>query len=207
MATPKRDALAEAIAAKSNGTLTLTEVNNGWPAIGYVTVDGTKIPVNAYVGAIGESHRKRDDERRFQNPGQGKRLSAPQGGIALLLGTVPEAPDQKDPVVVAMDAYRRLGLLTRFSMFMPVSVLEDADKGKFVEHTTTSAEEIFAFKASRLEDYLAKVVDVGSMVQAGPREATDQDEAHLEGSISYSTKSRNVLGVRASELQGLVRDR
>ena len=157
----RRTSLVQQVAEASKGVLTLAKVGTGWPADGKVCFGSGEAPVRVYLGVIGDSHRGRDDERRFQNPASGRAIEPLDGAICLLLGVV-KAGTSRDPVVVAMDAYRRVGLETRFSMFMPASLLAEAADTGYAEHSTQTGETLVAFKASRLADYLAKVIDIRS---------------------------------------------
>ncbi|MEM7153904.1 MAG: ATP-binding protein [Myxococcota bacterium] len=130
-----------------------------------INLAGRWVPAAVYIGPIGESHRKRSDERRFQNPGQDRPISDVDGGVPLLLG-VWNPEDDREAVLVAFDAYRRVGLRTRFSMFLPASLLDDAQAEGSAEHESTSGELIQAFPVSRLCDYLGTLFDPGLIESA-----------------------------------------
>lgn len=181
------------VAEASRGALTLSKLGAGWPAEGAIKIGTGTAPVRVYVGLVGESHRGRDDERRFQNPSTKKPIEPKDGAITLLLGVW--RPDTKDPVVVGMDAYRRVGLETRFSMFMPAALLEEAADTGYAEHATQSGETLIAFKASRFADYLAKVVDTRS---AGLK----WSEKDFGGSVPESVRTK--VGVAALEADGSI---
>src|SRR5687767_10066179 len=100
--------------------LRIEEFRDGWPALGRILVGQVWTPVALHVGGIHSTHRDRDTiERRFQNPGQNKPVTAPPGYQPLLIG-VHHALNSVD-CLVGMDPYRRLGQRTRFSLFVPVT--------------------------------------------------------------------------------------
>lgn len=109
--------------------------------------------VAAHLGTIGPSHRDRDTvERRFQNPGQGKPVVAPEGEIPLLLGISSEIPSH--PVLVGLDATKRIGRDTRQSLFMPLHLLQDAAKLGWAEHFSDVGERLVAFSPMMLPVYV-----------------------------------------------------
>ena len=125
-----------------------------WPALASVRLpDGENHPVALHVGSLGKSHRGRDNvERRFQNPGQGRPVQAPLGLLPLLVGLWDE---QARPVLVGMDATRRLGEETRKSLFVPLKVLRAAQTAGWTEHVSASGERLIAFHAEEVSRYAA----------------------------------------------------
>jgi hypothetical protein len=106
----------------------------------------------AHLGPIGLSHRDRDDvERRFQNPGKGRPMSAPEGYLPLLLGIWEQG---ERPVLVGMEAEARLGRSTRQSLFIPLWLLEQAATSGWSEHHSTSGERIIWFHPALLPAYI-----------------------------------------------------
>ena len=156
--TARRTELAELIAELSEATVHLLDRGSGWPAVAEVRLAHATVPALLYTGSVGRSGRGRPDERRFQNPGRGRPITEPAGGLALLFGVWSGDDEAGPPVLVAMDAYRRVGLVTRFSMFVPVSVLHEARDTGFAEHHTGSGETLYAFRPGEFRNYLARLL-------------------------------------------------
>jgi hypothetical protein len=93
-------------------------------------------------------------ERRFQNPGQKRPITAPSGTVPILLGIWEDAAA---PVLVGMDANSRIGRETRFSLFVPLHLLQSAQNKGWAEHFSESGERIIAFSPTLLPIYVALV--------------------------------------------------
>lgn len=131
---------------------------NGWPALVDIHTASGSIPAALHVSPIQLTHRGRDDvERRFQNPGKRRPLRAPSGTTPLLIGLWEESPQQ--PILVAMDARRRIGRETRQSLFFPLRLLTDAARQGWSDHMSSSGERIFAFVPPLLPAYVQMVRD------------------------------------------------
>lgn len=102
----------------------------------------------------------------------------------LLLGLWEEG---ERPVLVAADAARRIGLTTRYSVFIPLWLLERAAHVGWAEHTSTSEERLVAFHPALLPTFVellqggTQVNDqvVASVLEASgllDRSATPADE-------------------------------
>lgn len=120
--------------------LVVDDLRDGWPALCRLRVGDEWVRIALHVGTIGSSLRGRDDrERRFQNPSQNKPMSDPPGYRPVLIGL---AYDQRGEViaVAGMDAERRLGRPTRFSMFIPADGLTHASQSGWYEHRSGSGE-------------------------------------------------------------------
>ena len=63
-----------------------------------------------------------------------------------------------NPLIVAMDAYRRAGLKTRFSMFMPLALLSKAEETGYEQHESETGEILVAFRASRTAEYITQLI-------------------------------------------------
>jgi hypothetical protein len=113
----RRPQLAKRVAELAgDGVLTLTEIGQGWPALGDLALNGNPVPVAVFVGNVRLSGRFRDDvERRFQNPGQGHPIVLPPNRLPLLLGLWEDdcLEQVTRPVIMAADVKRREGLQTR----------------------------------------------------------------------------------------------
>jgi len=135
--------------------LDVEDLRGGWPGIVRVRVDGGAVVTAMHVGPIGLSHRGRDEvERRFQNPGQGRPVEAPQGMVPLLIGLWEEG---QRPVLVGMEATRRLGRGTRQSLFIPLWLLEQADRTGWAEHYSSSNERIVGLHPALLPIYVEMI--------------------------------------------------
>lgn len=132
--------------------VTVIDPHNGWPSLVRIRSQGGDLLAAAHLGPIGLSHRNRDDvERRFQNPGKDRPMSAPEGALPLLLGIWEEG---KHPVLVGMEAEARLGRSTRQSLFIPLWLLEQAASSGWSEHYNTSGERIIGFHPALLPAYI-----------------------------------------------------
>jgi hypothetical protein len=131
-----------------DGLLHITDPVSGWPALGELQVDGALLPVSLFAGSVGLSHRDRDDiERRFQNPGQNRPIATLEGRYPLLLGLFEDDPELEvpRPLLVQADPVRRIGRVTRFSVFVSVNALREASATGWSEEISTSSEIIRCF--------------------------------------------------------------
>ncbi len=138
---------------KLGRSLVLSEPGSGWPARGTLHHGDARLSVALYVRPIGGSGRGNHLERRFQNPGNRQPIEVHGGEHVLLLGVWTEQGDDR-VVIAAMDGYRRLGRAKRFSLFMPLSLLEDAADTGFSSHMSSKGETIFAFRPDAIGRYL-----------------------------------------------------
>jgi hypothetical protein len=134
--------------------------NTSWPAHGHVETESGPVEVDVYIRSVGGSGRDRPSERRFQNPAsiEARPIVEPDNGYALLLGLWTEDGDDH-AVVVAMDAYRRLNRSTRFSLFMPLSLLRQADELGFAHWESASGEVLSAFRPQEIGSYVRQLVE------------------------------------------------
>lgn len=153
---PVEVALAKLLAA----TLSLSDPGAGWPSKGTLTLDGQAHAVDIYARRIGGSSRGNPLERRFQNPVQSSAIVDDPNRYELLFGIWQEQGDER-AVIVAFDAYRRLERTTRFSMFMPLSLLEEAADTGFAMHENTKGETLYAFRPENIGRYIQRLVDEG----------------------------------------------
>jgi hypothetical protein len=151
------------IAELAGSGLRLESAARGWPGIGSIDLPSRAIRAALHVGPIGLSHRDRDAvERRFQNPGTDRPIVAPAGEIPLLLGLWEEGANR---VLVAFEAARRLGKPTRFSLFIPLWLLEKAAVVGWAEHLSASDESVVAFHPALLPVYVEMLLQ-GARVSA-----------------------------------------
>jgi hypothetical protein len=81
----RRD-LVDRLVALAGNIVRVVDPLDGWPGLVRIRLSGGDLPAAAHLGPVGLSHRDRDDvERRFQNPGKGRPMSAPEGYLPLLL--------------------------------------------------------------------------------------------------------------------------
>jgi hypothetical protein len=164
-AEPRRESAIRTLTRLAGSILTVNSVGRGWPAEASVLLPTGPVPVSIYIRGISRSGRQRPMERRFQNPAEkeDRLIKEPKEGYALLLGLWDEQGDQR-AVVVAMDAYGRMGQDTRVSLFMPLALLEEAADTGYAEHRSQSGETIYAFRPQNLAAYVERL-----MVETGLR--------------------------------------
>jgi hypothetical protein len=143
----------EALRGLLDGALVVHDAGSGWPATATLTVGQHKVELDLYSRAVGGSARNNPLERRFQNPDGKVAIRRPHDRYALLLGLWQEQGENRS-VIVAFDAYRRIGKNTRFSLFMPLALLEQAADTGYATHVTTSNETLFAFRPEKAATYL-----------------------------------------------------
>lgn len=194
----RRSDLAEELARIVGAPpLVLTSTGTGWPSRCVIDVPGGPVPALLHVGPITLSQRERDDvERRFQNPGSNRPVEEEPAHLSLLLGLDTSA---SPAVIVGFDAYKRLGATTRFSLFMPVHLLETARQTGWAEHFSDSGERIVAFVPALLPTY---VEAVAAGVHVDPAEVQRVTEA--SGMLMDPTAG-NVERARATASR-LIRD-
>jgi hypothetical protein len=147
----RRD-LVDRLVALAGNIVRVVDPLDGWPGLVRIRLSGGDLPAAAHLGPVGLSHRDRDDvERRFQNPGKGRPMSAPEGYLPLLLGIWEQG---ERPVLVGMEAEARLGKSTRQSLFIPLWLLEQAATSGWSEHHSTSGERIIGFHPALLPAYI-----------------------------------------------------
>jgi hypothetical protein len=125
--------------------LRITDPGSGWPAFGTLLLDSGPLPVSLFAGPVGLTHRNRDDvERRFQNPGQARPITTTPDRYPLLLGLYTEDDylAVPRPLLVQADPYRRVGNITRYSIFVSVAALTEALATGWSESTNTTGEAI-----------------------------------------------------------------
>lgn len=152
----RRTALTSVAAAAAGSTsLTVVDVGTGWPAVATVHDGEGAIDIALHVGPVGLSQRDRDDvERRFQNPGSKRPVQSPGGLLPILLGVWQEAGQT---VFVGLDGRSRLGRETRFSLFVPLQLLQAAASAGWAEQYSTSGEKLTAFLPPLLPEFVRTV--------------------------------------------------
>lgn len=138
--------------------------SSSWPLRAMYRAGEADTRLDIYTRAIGGSSRGNPQERRFQNPSQRSPITIDRSAIALLLGIWTEQGEDR-AVLVAMDPHRRADRATRFSLFMPLALLETALDTGFATHENSKGEVLYAFRPENLRRYLATVAQgVGAPV-------------------------------------------
>jgi Histidine kinase-, DNA gyrase B-, and HSP90-like ATPase len=140
--------------------LNITELGSAWPARGTLSINDQSFAVAVYGRTIGGSARGNSLERRFQNPSQKSPIVDDPTRHELLLGLWTEQGEDR-AVIVAFDVYRRVGRTTRFSMFMPMSLLEQAADTGFATHENNKGETLYAFRPENIGRYVQTLIDSG----------------------------------------------
>jgi hypothetical protein len=142
-------------------SLTVQSGDEGWPMRAQLSSGEHSYPVDIYVRGIGGSSRGNTLERRFQNPSQESPIRDDPDRYELLLGVWTEQGPERS-VIVAFDPYRRMDRTTRFSLFMPLSLLEQAADTGFATHENTRGEMIYAFRAENVNRYIDELIKEGA---------------------------------------------
>lgn len=190
-----REPAAERLRRLVGADLLITSEGKGWPSAGRIYLPDGAANITVYVRNIGRSGRGRPTERRFQNPADknSRPIRSPQDGYVLLVGVWTEQGESR-AVLVGMDAYRRFDQDRRISLFMPLSLLEEAADTGWAEHRSQSGETIFAFRPSNLVRYVEHM-----QLEMGLRQRRRTQDDGQARTIS--------IGVAPAQLPGLRPDR
>lgn len=125
---------------------------DGWPARVDIRTGAGQLPCDVFIGPVGHSHRGRDAvERRFQNPlvanakpgaEAGKPIMIGTGRHPLLLGLWEEGAR---PLLVVADPLHRAYSMTRYSIFLPLSLLVQGLTTGWAEQDNSDGERLTAF--------------------------------------------------------------
>lgn len=140
--------------------LSAANTQSSWPLQGTLTINTSAFNVSIYARVVGGSSRGNPLERRFQNPSQGSPIVDDPTRYELLFGLWTEQGEDR-AVIVAFDAYRRIGRTTRFSLFMPVSLLEQAADTGYATHENNKGETLYAFRPENIGRYIQQLIDSG----------------------------------------------
>ena len=169
--------------------LAVTDANSGgWPTKGTLTIDGQAFDVAIYARRIGGSARGRNLERRFQNPAQGTPIIDDPSRHELLFGIWQEQGPAR-AVIVAFDPHRRMGRTTRFSMFMPLSLLEEAADTGFATHESATAETLYAFRPENIDRYVQTMISEG-IWSTSKATVADQQRTSPKSTVAVRTAAR-----------------
>ena len=147
----------------------------GWPLRGTLSLPEGRLAVAAFLGRIGPSGRKRDHERRIQNPAKNGVIQPIDGRVSLLLGL--DDPRDAEPVMILWNAKSRHGRATRYSAFLTIDDLSAAREHRLSDRTSSSGERIVAFTV----DHLASAL---SLSLGDPLPMTEENDLDLEGLAS-----------------------
>jgi HNH endonuclease len=149
----RRDLIDQVAGLVGRSVSSVIDARDGWPGLIQLQLPSGSLTLAAHVGEVGLSHRGRDDvERRFQNPGKGKPMSAPADSFPVLLGLW---EGDRGPLLVGMEATVRMSRETRQSLFIPLSLLERAEVAGWAQQISGSGELLIAFHPSLLPVYVA----------------------------------------------------
>ncbi|GAB2969618.1 HNH endonuclease [Frigoribacterium salinisoli] len=213
---PSRNDLVDRLAVLASPALRLQEDANGWPSLAEVLSERRILPVSLFVGPIGLSHRGRDDlERRFQNPAGGVPLVGQPGRVSLLLGVWEDDRFVRmgNPVLALADAERRADRATRWSVFVSLDTLVEAEEAGWSTQISGSGERITCFRpeltALAVEAY-ASGIDLDDYVVQKSIRATgyfeaDDPDADTPGGRRRLRRAVSVL-VRDTRFRGQILD-
>lgn len=162
----------QALTRLLGNTLDLSVPGDGWPSLGKLTVGNDSYEVSAYVRMIGGSSRGNALERRFQNPSPQNPIVDDPERYELLLGIWTEQGDERT-VIVSFDPYRRMERNTRFSLFMPLALLEQAADTGFATHENNKGETLYAFRPENIGRYVQAQIEDGTWKLARERESVE----------------------------------
>lgn len=205
---------ATALAALLAKDLRTADVSDGWPLHGTVTIGERDRGVSIYVRHVGGSSRGNPLERRFQNPSKQHPLIDEPNRYELLFGVWTEQGPAR-AVIVAFDAYRRMDRSTRFSMFMPLALLEQAADTGYSTHENNRGETLHAFRPENFQRYLDAFLAEETWRESGfdnqetsasaepattgPVSPTSVQEVLVEAPAMPRTISKSSIASRAAE--------
>lgn len=157
--SPRAD-LVNHITSLVGPTLRVEDPRDGWPAFAGIEVDDQLISVAIYVGEVHGTHRGNPAERRFQNPGRDRPILEYPNRLTVLVGLWADDEDVPvpTPVLVLPESDRRLGRVTRWSMFVSTATLQNAADNGWATQITTSDEHIFCFRPELLPLAVASLI-------------------------------------------------
>lgn len=206
----RRTKIALRIAELVGPTCAITSAGDGWPALADIRVNGDVVPVALFVSAVGLSHRNRDDvERRYQNPDKSRPIVQVGGRLLVLVGLWESdslVPVQR-PVLACADAYHRLGLQTRHSVFFHVQTLQLAAVKGWAEDESSSEEKLYCLVPSLFPAYvdmlrsgvaippssMQTVVDAAGLFEEEPSAAAERARRASNSLIREARFGRTVV--------------
>jgi hypothetical protein len=99
-------------------------------------------------------------------------------------------------VVVAFDAYRRIGKSTRFSLFMPLALLEQAADTGYATHVNHTGETLFAFRPESAARYFETFFRQAPWGDHGPSPSSIADSIPQPGPEALTPIERDTILIR-----------
>lgn len=167
-----------------------------WPFRGVLKVGEHDFDVSIYARVVGGSSRGNPLERRFQNPSQRSPIVDEPDRYELLLGLWIEQGMER-AVVVAFDVSRRFERNTRFSLFMPLSLLEQTADTGFATHENGRGELLYAFRPENVGRYVQALVEEGAWkLSHGPTSRAPRAPAQAKQSVEQAVRSDASIYIR-----------
>jgi hypothetical protein len=151
----------------------LIELGTGWPSVVGATMALGEVPLALFVASVELSHRDRDDtERRLQNPGTARPIIVPPSTLPIVLGVWhhDDLVAVRQPVLMAADAWKREGRMSRHSVFVQLDSLQRAEEIGWDERENTEGETIACFLPGNF----------GKFVEESALKAVEQPVGRLE---------------------------
>lgn len=132
--------------------LVIENDSSRWPLLARLKVDDHEVQLAIHLAPVGESHRDRDGERRFQTPGKHAPIQAFDDRLTIVLGV-----STKPAVLVAIDPTERVDRATRQSVFLPGEALDRAAANDWDELVKKSGEKMWVFRPSELIRFVREI--------------------------------------------------
>jgi len=190
---------AAALLARLLGPLfQVTDESDGWPMKGTLIVPDGTFDVSVYVRCISGSARGNPLERRFQNPSQQHPIVDDPARYELLLGIWTEQGEDR-ATIVAFDAHKRMDRNTRFSLFMPVALLEQAADTGFATHENNRGEMLYAFRPDNIARYVQTQIEQATWRAEHPQpqpSANRRSEPRLQPATAPTANKKDSIYIR-----------
>lgn len=208
--SPRTDLVAE-LAEQVGPDLIIEDLANGWPSLATLRLDGADLALALFVSSIGRSHRDRDSiERRFQNSAGGTALRGVAGRESILVGlwNADDLIGIDRTVIAIADAGRRDdGRITRWSVFLMLSGLQEALSTGWASTVSDSGESILYLRPSLLPLAIMAVISgadvdepsvyraiVGIPLEYSDPEASGQDRVRLRRTVTSLVRDSRFRG-------------
>jgi hypothetical protein len=132
------------------GIRRVINARDGWPGLVEMLMpSGSVARVGLHVSQV-SSHSRAVHEMRFQNPAAATPVRNRKGYFPVLVGLENRAP----PILVALSAISRIGRARRFSILFDRGLLDEARRRGWAVYTSSTDEQIFAFKPALLPVFI-----------------------------------------------------
>ena len=176
--------------------LQVDTIGTGWPLRGTLVLSDKRFNVDIYARVVGGGSRGNALERRFQNPSQKSPIIDEPDRYELLFGVWTEQGNER-AVIVAFEAFRRVDRATRFSLFMPLSLLEQAADTGFSTHENTRGETVYAFRPDNVGRYFQAFLQSESWrLQQSTAKVTPKREADIKASATIAPVKTDSIYIR-----------